>query len=57
MVLVSHGAHPVVATPKRSASNDHRTTLVQWNPGLTICQGSIKIVSLNRDIVVAEFPV
>ena len=26
-------------------------------PGLTICQGSVKIISLNRDIVIAEFPV
>ena len=31
--------------------------LIQWNPGLTICQGNVKIISLNRDIVIAEFPV
>ena len=31
--------------------------VTQWNPGLAICQGSVKIVSLNRDIVIAEFPV
>ena len=24
---------------------------VQWNPGLTICQGDVKIKSLNRDIL------
>ena len=30
---------------------------VQWNPGLTICQGNVKIISLNPDIVIAEFPV
>ena len=29
-------------------------TTVQWNPGLTICQGSIMIVSLNQDIVITE---
>ena len=29
--------------------------LIQWNPGLTICQGSVKVISLNRDIVIAEF--
>ena len=31
--------------------------LVQWNPSLTICQGSAKIISLNRDVVIAELPV
>ena len=30
---------------------------IQWNPGLTICQGNGKIISLNRDIVIAELPV
>ena len=30
---------------------------IQWNPGLTICQGNVKIISLNRDIVIAKFPV
>ena len=30
---------------------------IQWNPGLTICQGSDKIISLKRDIVIAEFPI
>ena len=25
--------------------------------GLTICQGNVKIISLNRGIVIAEFPV
>ena len=29
--------------------------VVQWNPSLTICQGSAKIMSLKRDIVIAEF--
>ena len=29
--------------------------VIQWNPGLTICQGIVKIISLNRDIVIAEF--
>ena len=28
---------------------------IQWNPASTICQGSVKIISLNRDIVTAEF--
>ena len=32
-------------------------TNIQWNPGLTICQGRVKITSLNRDIIIAEFPV
>ena len=27
---------------------------LQWNPGLTICQGNVKIISLNRDIVIAD---
>ena len=30
---------------------------IRWNPGLTICQGSVKIIPLNQDIVIAEFPV
>ena len=29
----------------------------QWNPGLTIWQGDVKIISLNRDIVMPGFPV
>ena len=31
--------------------------IIQWNPGLTICQGDVKIISLNRDIVIPRFPV
>ena len=31
--------------------------MLQWNPGLTICQGSVKMISLNRDIVIVEFSV
>ena len=27
-------------------------TIVQWNPSLTICQGDVKTISLNRDIVI-----
>ena len=31
--------------------------MLQWNPGLTICQGSVKMISLNRDIVIVKFSV
>ena len=34
----------------------YSVTRLQWNPGLMICQGSVKIILLNRDIVIAEFP-
>ena len=32
-------------------------TVIQWIPGLTICQGDVKIISLNRDIVIPRFPI
>ena len=30
---------------------------IQWNPGLMICQGDVKIILLNQDIVIPRFPV
>ena len=32
-------------------------TNLQRNPGFTICQGEVKIISLNRNIVIPGFPV
>ena len=29
--------------------------VLQWKPDLTICRGSVKIISLNRDIVTVGF--
>ena len=31
--------------------------VLQWNPALTIYQGDVKIISLNRDIVIPGFTV
>ena len=36
---------------------NHTFFTVQWNPGLTICQGDVKMISLNQDIVISGFPV
>ena len=36
----------------------HSTVIIiQWNPGLTISQGDVKIIPLNRDIFIPGFPV
>ena len=45
------GGHLVLSGHQRGSRGFPLNTgfTVQWNPGLTICQGNVKIISLNRD--------